>query len=397
MCHIHLGIFRGLGDTSTPLLWALVFSGLNFLLDPLFMFACRMGASGAAAGTALSQTIALFGLLGALQRKLVPEGGAREGLAPKLKGDGGRHAPILSVACSKMFSPFLLVSRENLAGLGPMLLEYGRAGSHVFARSWGKVAVYALCSRAAAALGPVASAAHLLCFNLGVTLSQLSEAIAIATQTLLARALGELRVRDAAARDAASLRAEPAKQKAAFAKAKAAADAVTEAQSDAWHIIQRACLAGGLVAGGVTSFTTLRPRAMVAGLTTDAAVRAACHSILTPVLVCQFFKGLAYPANGIIMGGLDWGFASLGLWAGSLCCIGIITFGPGPPTLLRIWSGIAVFVAAQSILVAARVASRTGPWRILWSKGRTFPLTSPEPDIKLEQRAEEKRKGESKR
>ena len=32
------GIFRGLGDTRTPLIWALLFSALNALLDPLFIF-----------------------------------------------------------------------------------------------------------------------------------------------------------------------------------------------------------------------------------------------------------------------------------------------------------------------------------------------------------------------
>ena len=32
------GIFRGLGDTTTPLKWALVFTGLNALLVPFFIF-----------------------------------------------------------------------------------------------------------------------------------------------------------------------------------------------------------------------------------------------------------------------------------------------------------------------------------------------------------------------
>ena len=32
------GIFRGLGDTITPLKWALVFTGLNALLVPFFIF-----------------------------------------------------------------------------------------------------------------------------------------------------------------------------------------------------------------------------------------------------------------------------------------------------------------------------------------------------------------------
>ena len=44
------GIFRGLGDTTTPLIYSLFFSGLNAILDPIFIFTLHFGASGAAAG-----------------------------------------------------------------------------------------------------------------------------------------------------------------------------------------------------------------------------------------------------------------------------------------------------------------------------------------------------------
>ena len=64
------GIFRGLGDTRTPLLWALVFTALNAVLDPFFIFVCGCGAAGAASGTALAQTIACVPLLFALRDKI---------------------------------------------------------------------------------------------------------------------------------------------------------------------------------------------------------------------------------------------------------------------------------------------------------------------------------------
>lgn len=64
------GIFRGLGDTKTPLIFSLLFTGLNICLDPLFIFVFGWGASGAAAGTALAQYTALGPLLWALNRKV---------------------------------------------------------------------------------------------------------------------------------------------------------------------------------------------------------------------------------------------------------------------------------------------------------------------------------------
>ena len=61
---------HGLGDTRTPLLWALVFTALNAVLDPFFIFVCGCGAAGAASGTALAQTIACVPLLFALRDKI---------------------------------------------------------------------------------------------------------------------------------------------------------------------------------------------------------------------------------------------------------------------------------------------------------------------------------------
>ena len=305
------GIFRGLGDTRTPLAWALLFSALNGLLDPLLIFPCKLGAAGAAAGTALSQSVALLGLLRVLHR--------RTGVA---------------------LSPRKLLAPATLRRTAPALQAYGQAGVLVFLRTWGKVGAYTYCSRTAAQLGSVASAAHLLCFNLGVILSQLCESVAVASQTLLARAMGAL-------------------------SAAESADEAANATADAWHVMRLGCGVGAAIASGLTLLTALRPSAVVAGLTTDAAVREACGGILGPVLACQLFKGLAFPSNGIIMGGLDWGFAVQSIWIGSALCVALVHTS-SPPSLHSIWLGLAGFMASQTLLSVARVASRSGPWARLY-------------------------------
>lgn len=57
-------IFRGMGDSKSPLYFVAVACGLNIVLDYVFIGGMAMGASGAALGTVLSQTtsvaIALF-------------------------------------------------------------------------------------------------------------------------------------------------------------------------------------------------------------------------------------------------------------------------------------------------------------------------------------------------
>jgi len=94
-------------------------------------------------------------------------------------------------------------------------------------------------------------------------------------------------------------------------------------------------------------------------------VRAACLSIVGPVLACQFAKGLAFPSNGVVMGGLDWGFATAGIWTGTLLCIALVHLS-SPPSLVTIWIGLAAFMASQTAFSALRVASRGGPWALLF-------------------------------
>ena len=62
------GVYRGIGDTVTPLIWSVVFTLLNVVLDPIFMFRMGMGSAGAAMGTAVAQYVALVPLLYKMSR-----------------------------------------------------------------------------------------------------------------------------------------------------------------------------------------------------------------------------------------------------------------------------------------------------------------------------------------
>ena len=60
-------IFRGLGDSRSPLYFIAVACGVNIALDYLFMGALQMGPAGAALGTTLSQTVSVVIALGAIR------------------------------------------------------------------------------------------------------------------------------------------------------------------------------------------------------------------------------------------------------------------------------------------------------------------------------------------
>lgn len=103
----------GLGDTGTPLVYSLIFTALNAILDPIFIFCLRFGASGAAAGTAIAQYVALVPLLLALNRKVEID----------------------------VFG--------QLSKLERTLKRYLEAGAFVLVRTFGKVLAYSVCAREA--------------------------------------------------------------------------------------------------------------------------------------------------------------------------------------------------------------------------------------------------------
>ena len=169
------GIFRGLGDTTTPLLWSLTFCALNAIIDPFLIFNCRMGAAGAAAGTSIAQTLALMPLLLALGRR------QRARARPPAPPRGPIHTVIA------LFTP-----AGGVGALRSSLRQYASAGGLVLVRTLGKISAYSVVAREAARLGSVASAAHNLCFQLGVATTQLCESLAIATQAIFAEMIAEI-------------------------------------------------------------------------------------------------------------------------------------------------------------------------------------------------------------
>lgn len=90
-----------------------MFTALNAILDPIFIFTLNFGASGAAAGTAIAQYAALIPLVFCLNRKV------------KIDIIG------------------------QLPALKETLKQYLEAGVFVFTRTVAKVLAYAVCAKEA--------------------------------------------------------------------------------------------------------------------------------------------------------------------------------------------------------------------------------------------------------
>ncbi|XP_011047405.1 PREDICTED: MATE efflux family protein FRD3-like isoform X2 [Populus euphratica] len=146
------GVFRGFKDTKTPLYATVIGDLTNIILDPIFIFVCRWGVSGAAIAHVLSQYLISVILLWRLMKKidLVP---------PSVK--------------DLQFSRFL------------------KNGFLLLARVIAATICVTLAASRAARLGSTTMAAFQICLQVWLTSSLLADGLAVAGQAIIACAFAE--------------------------------------------------------------------------------------------------------------------------------------------------------------------------------------------------------------
>lgn len=310
-----VGIFRGRGDTKTPLICTAFGSIVNILLDPVFIFTLNMGCAGAGAATAISQWCTAIPLLYFLNR------------STKFASYYTQPAALIGEDASKSAAA-LKLARERAAALQAAIQMYVKAGGLILIRTIAKVSAYAVTSAYAASLGTVAMAAYSLTFNLGFATSQLCEAFSVAAQALLARDLPFTTKRK-----------------------------VKTAQ----HIVRRSLFLGLTVSGSLSVITKFNMKNVLAAMAKSEAVQIAAAQIMPIVLLTQLFKGLSYASGGILLGGRDWKWSTASMIISSIVCVGTVKLLP--LSLWNVWVSLAAFMAVQVVCALSRVLSRTGPWR----------------------------------
>ncbi|XP_019186555.1 PREDICTED: protein DETOXIFICATION 43-like isoform X2 [Ipomoea nil] len=146
------GIFRGLKDTTTPLYATAAGNSTNVILDPIFIFACRLGVSGAAVAHVISQYLLALILFCKLMQEV-------ELLPPSSK--------------DLQFSKFL------------------KNGFWLLARVIAATFCVTLAASLAARQGSIPMAAFQVCLQVWLTSSLLADGLAIAGQAILASSFAE--------------------------------------------------------------------------------------------------------------------------------------------------------------------------------------------------------------
>ncbi|XP_060667443.1 protein DETOXIFICATION 45, chloroplastic isoform X2 [Ziziphus jujuba] len=146
------GVFRGFKDTKTPVLCLGIGNLLAVVLFPVLMYSFRLGVTGAAISTVVSQYIVTFLMLWFLNKRAIL-------MPPKLG--------------SLQFGGYI------------------KSGGFLLGRTLAVLTTLTLGTSMAARQGPVAMAGHQVCIQVWLAVSLLTDAMAAACQALIASYLSK--------------------------------------------------------------------------------------------------------------------------------------------------------------------------------------------------------------
>lgn len=282
------GVLRGLQDTRTPLRVVIAANLVNIALNLLLVYGLDLGIAGSALGTLIAQTAAAVVVAAVVVRRM-----------------RAVHA------------------RPHFA-LGGVLAA-ARAGRHLVVRTATLQAAVTTTTLVATASGTVALAAHQVVNSLWILLAFALDALAIAGQAIIGRALG--------AGDVATGRA-----------------------------MTRRMVGWGVVAGLLFGLVVWATRPLYVGLfSPDPDVQALVGRVLLVVAVVTPVAGVVYVLDGVLIGAGDSRYLALAGLLALLAYLPLALLVRAQDTgLVWLWAAYGVFMLARMTTLVLRV--RTGAW-----------------------------------
>lgn len=290
------GVLRGLQDTRTTLVVAVGGAAANLVLDVVLVVGLDRGLAGAGLGTSLAQTAMALVLAAVVVR-----GARRHGVALRPRWAGMRRS--------------------------------GRAGAPLLVRTLCLRAALLVTTAVAGHLGVVALASHQLALSVWSLLALALDAVAIAAQALVGRALGA-------------------------------------SDLDGARALLRALVRWGVGAGAVFGALVLAAAPWLPRIfTTDPGVRDATAAVLVVVALSQPLAGWVFVLDGVLMGAGD------GRYLAAASAVTLAVYAPlavlvqlrgpeGAAGLLWLWVAFAgAFMAARAVTLGLR--ARGTRWTVL--------------------------------
>jgi len=277
------GYLRGVSDLRTPLVYLVAANAVNVVLELLFVYGFGWGLEGSAWGTVIAQ--------------------AGMGTAFALK--------------------LLRAARDDRRPDRQLLARLLRLGRHILVRTTALYASFIVAGAALARIGDASIGAHQIAFQLWAFLALVLDAIAIAGQVIVGRALGGGETEDAWE---ASLR-----------------------------MIRLSVAAGVVFAALMLAVEPVLPLVF----TSDEAVLAEVESIWPIFALMQPLNGAVFALDGILIGAGDGRFLMWSMLASGLASIAFalvaIALDWG---IVGIWLALLVLILVRLATIGTRFAGR---------------------------------------
>eukprot|EP00210_Caulerpa_lentillifera_P002402 g2303.t1 len=296
LCLSAQGVFRGLQDTRTPLVITLIANSINFVLDPVLIYGLHMGVKGAALSTAFAEISSAVAYCGLLWRRR-SELGLDCSFSDAMTGARASYVPFLSSGGTVLLRTSVLIGTKTLA------------------------------SSVATHLGPVAIASHQVVAQLWLLHSLLSDAIAIAGQSLVATLL-------------------------------ARQNRLPLARKVSNRVLQLGAYLGGLMTLIYAAGYPLLPQVF----TSDAAVVDSIHQILPLAILMLPVNSVAYVFDGVMIGASDFKFMA---WSMAASCFiasaSLLMVVPYHWGLEGVWSCQSGLMVLRFVILTHRYNQKTSP------------------------------------
>jgi putative MATE family efflux protein len=278
------GYLRGVSDLRTPLVIVVVANLVNVVLEVVFVYVFGWGLAGSAWGTVIAQA-----------------------------GMGAAFAAELLRAPAATRRP-----RAEL------MRPLARVGSDIFIRTASLYASFLVASAVLARIGAASLAAHQVAFQLWTFLALVLDAVAIAGQVIVGRALGASR------------------------------------SDEAWDASMRmlgwSFLVGAVFALGLLTLVEVIPHAF----TDDPLVINRLHAIWPIFALMQPANALVFALDGILIGASDTRFLKWSMAFAALCVFApvalmALAFDWG---IVGVWCGLLGLIVARLVTCGARFRGR---------------------------------------
>ena len=335
------GILRGYLDTKTPLYVLAAANLVNFGLDVILILGADLGPTGAAIATTTAEWLSALTFFGVLAGKLPSADGelgsnqdARGDLRSTSSSDAKAVVPILSIPPWESVKPLIVASSSVF--LRSFVLQASLSGAAAMAaRNVGSDVVGASAS----------IAAHQIALQLWLLCSFVCDALAAASQALVADAIGR----------------------------KDSRDTIDISNTIfAYSFALGGILAGALSIGFLSGF-------LLDFFTTDASTKAALTELLPLLIIAQPLNAFVFAADGVLQGASEFTYQAKTMALSVFAAVSTflilendyLDFGSsngssqGSDTLLHVWEALIVLQVARGFTSLVKLVQREGPINLL--------------------------------